>query len=137
MSLVGATGTQGQQGPAGPVGPRGDTGATGWINQSIVNAYGNNPTGPVGSVGNLIIASSSASGSITLSASTAGKIYQVTADVTLSGQGTTVGRFWIFQNISAGTRTITISSPSNSKTFIPGQLVTAVVSDSSGTIAFF
>ena len=132
-----ATGTQGQQGPAGPPGPRGDTGAPGWINQGAVNIYGNNPTGAAGPIGNLVIASSSASGSITLSASTAGKIYQLTGDVTLTGQGTTVGRFWIFQTISGVDRQITVSSPSNAFVLIYGKGITAVVIDGSGTIDFF
>ena len=107
MSIAGATGIQGQQGYRGPIGPRGPTGATGWSQQGVINQYRNNPTGPDAGMGRLVITSVSSGGS-TISLSSPGTIYQIngsTASVTTTT--TTVGTFYILQNISSGVCAVT------------------------------
>jgi hypothetical protein len=138
MSVTGATGQQGLQGYAGARGPRGVTGTTGWVNTIYTNtAPFMNPTGPVGPIGQLTIAASNVSSSLVLSSATAGMIYQVSGsgDLNVSGQGTTVGMFWIFQAQAAG-RLVFASPSSFYKQFVAGQFVTVAVADTSGNLAF-
>ena len=122
MSVTGSTGQQGLQGYAGPIGPRGELGALGWVNTNYTNVFPfTNPTGPNGQIGLISVASTSASGSIALGTSTAGQIYQMTGDVSVSSAS--VGYFWVFQNISTTVGyKLTISS--TVRVIAPGQYVT-------------
>jgi len=123
---TGATGVRGLQGLQGPLGPRGPTGITGWTQQNIMNVYGNNPTGPNAGMGQLAIASVSSGGTISLSSP--GKIYQITgSSATLTTTTTTAGTFYIVQNTSGATCTITYPSGTptgGSLSMTPGQTTT-------------
>lgn len=122
MSVTGSTGQQGQQGYAGVIGPRGDLGAIGWVNTNYTNFFPfTNPTGPNGQIGLINVASTNASGSIVLSISTAGQVYQMTGDVSVSSNP--VGYFWIFQNIST-TIGYKLTISTTVRVVPPGQFVT-------------
>ena len=133
MSITGSTGQQGLQGYPGPYGPRGDTGATGWVNTVYTNFFPfNNPTGPRGPVGLIKITATNVSGNLAVTSATAGQIYQISGDVTITS--IPYGYFWVFQNTSTTTGyKITISS--SVQVLAPGQYAT-VYNDSSAGINF-
>lgn len=106
-TYTGATGVQGRQGLQGPYGPRGPTGLLGWTQQPYMNQYKTNPPGPVGPIGLLVVTGSYSSGTVTLTNATAGTIYQVTGSLTIANSSPTTGAFWIIQNTSASSVTIT------------------------------
>jgi hypothetical protein len=139
MSIIGSQGVRGLQGRQGPYGPRGYTGLGGWTQQPYMNIYGTNPLGPVGKIGQLVVTGTYSTGTVSLTNASAGTIYNLTSDVTLTISSPTVGTFWMVKNTSSSS--ISMSYPISGGLFTTislaaGKMVSLVASASDNIVVF-
>lgn len=139
MSIIGTQGVRGLQGRQGPYGPRGYTGLGGWTQQPYMNSYGTNPPGPVGKIGQLVVTGTFSTGTNSLTNASAGTIYNLTGDVTLTISSPSVGTFWMVRNTSGSS--ISLSYPISGGTFTSislaaGKMVSLVASASDNIVLF-
>jgi hypothetical protein len=74
-----------------------------------MNIYGTNPRGPVGKIGQLVVTGTYSTGTFSLTNASAGTIYNITGDVTLTISSPVVGTFWMVRNTSSSS--ISMSYP--------------------------
>jgi hypothetical protein len=104
-----------------------------------MNQYKNNPTGPAGELGLLVVTGSPVSGTVALTSANAGKIYQVSGSTTFTISSPSTGTFWIVQNTTASSVNITYPTVINGSTTssVPaGNFVSLVASATNNIVPF-
>jgi hypothetical protein len=104
-----------------------------------MNQYGTNPTGPVGPIGLLVVTGTPVSGTVALANTNAGKIYQVSGNVTFTISSPPTGTFWLVQNTTASSVNVTFPTVINSSTTISlpaGRFVALVASATNNIVPF-
>jgi hypothetical protein len=103
-----------------------------------MNQYKTNPPGPVGPIGVLVVTGTYASGTVALTNASAGTIYQVTGAVTFTISSPGTGTFWMIQNTSGSSVTVTypITGATTSVAIPAGKFTTLIATSSTNLITY-
>jgi hypothetical protein len=103
-----------------------------------MNQYKTNPPGPVGPIGLLVVTGTYASGTVALTNVSAGTIYQVTGAVTFTISSPSDGTFWMVQNTSQSSVTVTYPITGSTATVaIPAGKFTTLIASSTTNIVVY